>query len=494
MQKTKIIATIGPSSEKISTLKKMVLAGMDTVRLNISHRDHAYHSELIKNIRQVAETLKQPISIILDLQGPKIRTGIVTEEGIEIKKGDKVILIPENVNIPAKATHFYIPIQFPNLYKYIKNEQVVYVDDATVELKTIKVKRKAIECEVMNDGNIKSNKGLNFPGADIKCPALSTKDLNDLKFAIKNKVDFVALSYIKNEQDVFALRKHILKLSKQNGFKLTDFKKPAERGKWSGAHTRIIAKIERPQAVKNFDKILEASDAIMVARGDLGIEMPLEDLPFVQKEIIAKCLVVAKPVIVATQMLNSMITQPYPTRAEISDIANAIIDGTDAIMLSGETATGKYPVKTIRVMDKVAREAEQNKINEAEEKKQITNYSSTTRAIAKNCKSLAEESNAKAIICTTTSGFTARIIASLKPTQPVIALSPSDTIQRQLNLSWGVIPYYLKKVQSFDRFIIDLKKLIIKEKIAKPGEVIIICTGHPLGYLGQTNLIKVEIL
>ncbi len=494
MQKTKIIATIGPASEGVSVLKKMILAGMDVARLNMSHRDHAYHLNLLKNIREVSTSLNRPISIILDLQGPKIRTGQFAKEGIIVKKGNQVVLIPENLSIPAKTSHLYIPIQFPRLYKYTKSGQTIYIDDATIELKVIKVKRKAIECQVMNDGVIKSNKGLNLPGANIKCPALSAKDLADLEFGIKNKVDFIALSYVSNEQDVFKLRQHILKLEKKFGFKSVDFKKSAEPGKWPGIHTRIISKIEQSEAVKNFDKILEASDAIMIARGDLGIEIPLEDLPLIQKEIINKCLTVSKPVIVATQMLNSMIVKPYPTRAEVSDVANAILDGTDAIMLSGETANGKYPVKTIKIMDKIAHETEPAEINKIVEDRSAKKIFSTTRATARSCQALAEESNAQAIICTTTSGFTARIISSLKLKQKIIALSPSEITQRQLNLSWNIFPYLFKKMGSFDKFITDVKKLVIKEKIAQPGEIIIICASHPLGYQGQTNLIKIEIL
>jgi len=494
MQKTKIIATIGPASEKANTLKKMILAGMDVARLNMSHRDHAYHLVLLKNIREVATSLNRPVAIILDLQGPKIRTGQVAKEGIAVKKGDQVVLIPENSNVSAKASYLYIPIQFPRLYKYAKTGQTIYIDDAAIELKVVRVKRKTIECQVINDGVIKSKRGLNLPGANIKCPSLSAKDLADLEFGIKNKVDFVALSYVSNEQDVLKLRKYILKLEKKFGFKSVDFKKLVEPGKWSGVHTRIISKIERPDAVKNFDKILEASDAIMIARGDLGIEIPLEDLPLIQKGMINKCLRVSKPVIVATQMLNSMITKPYPTRAEVSDVANAILDGTDAIMLSGETASGKYPIKTIKVMDKIARETEPAEINKIIEDKSAKKILSTTRATARNCQKLAEESNAKVIICTTTSGFTARIISSLKPRQKIIALSPSEITQRQLNLSWNIFPYLFKKMGSFDKFITDVKQLVIKEKIAKAGETIIICSSHPLGYQGQTNLIKIEIL
>ena len=493
-QKTKIIATLGPSSDSLSTIKKMILAGMDVVRLNLSHNTYEYHEKLIENVRAAGKALDRPITIILDLQGPKLRVGEIVNQEISVKKNDEIVLVPESFRIPAKSAHLYIPVQFSQLYKYAGKKQTIYIDDASIKLEVETVKRKAIYCRVLNDGVIKSRKGLNLPGTDIKCPALSAKDLADVKFGIKNKVDFIALSYVKTGKDVLKLRQRISNLEKKFKFKTVNFKKLEEHGKWPGVHTRIIAKIEMPSAVKNFKEILDATDAVMIARGDLGIEIPLEDLPLIQKEMINKCLKVAKPVIVATQMLNSMITKPYPTRAEVSDVANAILDGADAVMLSGETATGKYPIKTVKIMDKIAHEVEPAKIDSAQKNGSLLKSSSITSAIAKNCRQLADQVNARAIVCTSTSGFTARFISSLKPSQPIVSLSPSDLTQRQLNLSWGVFPRLFNDRGSFDKFIVDLKKMIIKEKIAKAGEAIVICTGHPLGYLGQTNLIKVEIL
>lgn len=491
MQKTKIIATLGPASDNVGMIKEMLKAGMDAVRINLSHNTLKYHKKLIDNVRRSADQLKLPIPIILDLQGPKIRTGKISDEGIEVYAGEKIILIPEDSKVPIKTAYLYVPIQFADLYKYVKKGQTLFIDDASIEFKIISIKDRLIECRVENDGVIKSFKGINIPGAKIKCKLISEKDLVDLEFGIKNKVDYVAMSYVSSHKDIIDIKKEIAKLEK----KYQKNKVKVNYRSRTAAHTRtmLIAKIERPEAVENFDKILEVSDAVMIARGDLGMEMPLEKLPLTQKDIIKKCLKKFKPVIVATQMLNSMISSPYPSRAEVSDVANAILDGADAIMLSGETATGKYPLKSVKTMDKIAKEVEPAEIGLL--KYEINNARfSPTEAIAQTAKILAEENKAKLIVSTTHSGFTARTISSLKTRQTVVALTSSNTTKRQLNLSWNVLPYYFKKAESFDNFILDLKKLIIKEKIASPGDLIIVCTGHPLTYKGETNLIKIEKL
>jgi pyruvate kinase len=491
MQKTKIVATLGPSSDSVKIIKELLEAGMDAVRINLSHNTLEYHKKVINNVRKSADDLKLPIPVILDLQGPKIRIGKIPAEGIEVYKGEKLILIPENSKAPIKTGILYVPIQFANLYKYVKAGMNLLIDDAAIELKILNISGKLIECEVENDGLILSYKGINVPGAKIKTKTITEKDLSDLEFGIKNKVDYVALSYIGSPKDMVDLKNEIFKLEQK-------YNKNTIKANYRyncAAHTRTmaIAKIERPEAVKQFDKILEVSDAIMIARGDLGMEMPLEELPLIQKDIIKKCLKNFKPVIVATQMLNSMIANPYPTRAEVSDVANAILDGADAIMLSGETATGKYPLKSVKTMDKIAKEVEPAEIGILKYEINTARFS-PTEAIAQTAKILAEENNAKAIITTTHSGFTARTISSLKPKQVVVALTPSNTTKRQVNLSWGVVPFLFKKVEVFDKMILDLKKIIIKEKIARPGDLVIICTGHPMTYKGETNLIKIEKL
>lgn len=493
MQRTKIIATVGPASENITTLKKMMKAGMDVARLNLSHNKHEHHLKLINNIRKAAADLNRPVAIILDLQGPKMRTGEVHGGGLSVHRREEIILVGENQKIPVKTAHTFIPVQFADLYKYAKPKQIIYIDDAAIELRVKAVKNKTIICTVKNDGVIKSRKGINLPGVEINVPALSTKDKRDLEFGIKSGVDFVALSYVSNAKEILDLRKLIYKLETKYKKTEKDYDKATETGKWSKISTRIIAKIERPVAVKNFNEILIATDAVMVARGDLGLELPLEDLPLIQKNIIEKCLVAAKPVIVATQMLNSMIEKPYPTRAEVSDVANAIIDGTDAIMLSGESATGFYPVRAVKVMDKIAREVELAR-TEKLAKIDFTKKSSISKATAATAEQLAEKIGAKFIVCTTTSGYTARALSRHKPSIPVISLSPSDLTQKQLNLSWGVYPYHFKKMLSFDKCVKEISAFLKKEKIAKKGDRIVLALGHPLGYFGSTNLIKIEII
>ncbi len=491
MQRTKIIATIGPASGEIGVLKKMVNAGMDAARLNLSHNNYAYHQKVINNIRRVEAESKRPLPIILDLQGPKIRIGEIAGGRLEIKKGQNIILVPEKKKISFSSSTIYVPIQFTELYKHVKTGQTIYVDDAAIELKIIAARKKRIECRAENDGVIKSRKSLNVRGLKLKMPILSAKDLADLEFGVKNKVDFIALSYVGSKADLFKLRQAIGVLEKRFGYRSRDYQKPAEKGKWSKISTRIIAKIEKPHAIKNFNEILETADAVMVARGDLGLEIPIEDVPLIQKEIIAKCLTAAKPVIVATQMLNSMISQPNPTRAEVSDVANAVLDGADAIMLSGESAIGKYPVKSVRLMDKIARGVE---LTEVAKNQNDLIASTITAAVTSVCKELAEQINARAIICVTTSGYTARSVSRLKLKQPIIALTPEVLTRRQLNISWGVYPYILKPAHSFDALAKTAINFVKKEKIVKPGDKVIIVAGHPVGYLGQSNLIKVEII
>lgn len=494
MQRTKIISTIGPASESPSVLRKMMIAGMDIARLNMSHNTHSHHLKLINNIRNVAKSLNRPVAIIQDLQGPKIRTGVITAPGFSVKKGDTVVMVPENMSITVKASfpYIYVPTQFKDLYKYVKINQTIYIDDAMVELKVLGKKGKIVECRAQNDAIIKTHKGINIPGANIKTSAITDKDLIDLEFGIKNRVDFVALSFVSSEKEILDLRKKIEILQKNLKLNLVDYKKPSQAGKWSKITTKIISKIERPQAVKNFDKILEASDAIMIARGDLGLEVPLEDLPMIQKDIIEKCLQASKPVIVATQMLNSMIENPFPTRAEVSDVANAILDGADATMLSGETAAGAYPIRAIKIMDRIAKEVELSEVKKVNEDNIFSDY--TTTAMAANCKRLADKVGAKAIICTTTSGFAARSISRFKPRQPIIALTPSPLTEKQLNLSWGVFSYLFNEVKSFDKFMENMRKIVIKEKILKKGDKVVVMTSHPVGFFGPSNILKVDTI
>ncbi|MFA4871650.1 MAG: pyruvate kinase [Patescibacteria group bacterium] len=496
MKRTKIVATIGPSSEAKTTMEKMIKAGLNVARLNFSHGTYDHHLKLINNLRKVAARLKVKLAIMQDLQGPRIRIGQVAKDGLAVKRGEEVFLAPENYSAPSKATRLYVPIQYANLYKYVKKGDPILIDDATIELTATGVKNKAIKCQVKTGGIIKSHKGINFPKSVIKCAPITKKDLADIEFGIKNNLDFIALSFVEEAKDIINLRRKIFLLEKKyhQAEKKYNLKKPEAKGKISGVHTRIIAKIERPGAVKNFKKILEAADGIMIARGDLGIEVPFEDLPLIQKEIIDECRKAGKPVIVATQMLDSMIRNPLPTRAEVSDVANAILDGTDAIMLSGETATGKYPLKAVQVMNKIAREVEGREIIEQEAKEdEFKNQNSITQIISFMAQDLAEDvANAKLIVCATTSGFTARNICRFRPAVPIVAITPAVKTANQLGLSWGVESYIVPFAASFDRLLGKIKKLLLAHKILKKGDRVVVVAGHPFGYEGQANLIKVE--
>lgn len=344
MKLTKIVCTIGPASESKEILRKLMKAGMNVARLNFSHGTYANHAKLIRNIRSVAKELDQPIAILQDLQGPRIRIGEVADAGVQIKKGEEIILLPQ---AEYKAAHAptMLPNHYPPLSEEVKKGQHILIADGTMDLKVLKIKGKQIYCEVVVGGLVKSHKGINVPGATLSAPSMTKKDREDLAFGVSQHVDYVALSFVRTGKDIKTLRSLLTRLSREHVAAL---------------HIGIIPKIERWEAVKNFDEILKLSDGVMVARGDLGLEIPAEKVPIVQKELIKKCIDAHKPVIVATQMLESMTTNNRPTRAEVSDVANAIIDHTDAIMLSGESAAGKYPVQAVTMMARIAHETEKS--------------------------------------------------------------------------------------------------------------------------------------
>ena len=497
MKRTKIIATIGPASETKVMMIKMMKNGLNVARLNFSHGTYNHHAKLIRNLRASAKAAKTNLAILQDLQGPRIRIGEVGKNGIEIKSGQEVVLAPENIKIKTKAKITQIPIQYPQLYRDLKKGSQILIDDANIELKVKEIKDKLIKCEVITAGVIKTHKGMNFPGDLIRCPAVTKKDLADVEFGVKSGVDFIALSFVKDEKDIINLRKRVFALEKKyRRSQSADYDKPSEKGKLSGEHIRIIAKIERQEAVKNFTKILEVADGIMVARGDLGIEMPLEELPLLQKSMIEKCRHAGKPVIVATQMLESMIKNPIPTRAEVSDVANAVLDGTDAIMLSGESATGKYPLKAVQYMTKIAKNMEQEEIVEQEAREGLfKNKSSISQIISFIAQDLAEDTSySKLVVCASTSGFTARNISRFRPSIPIVTVTPSELTKNQLALSWGVEPYIIKFTDSFDSLLKNIKKMLLAKRMVKKGDNVVVVAGHPFGYKGQSNLIKVEII
>ncbi|MFA6322824.1 MAG: pyruvate kinase, partial [Candidatus Buchananbacteria bacterium] len=396
MKHTKIVCTIGPASESKEMIEKMIRAGLNVARLNFSHGSYKHHAMLIRNIREVSARLNQPVAIMQDLQGPRIRTGDVGAEGIKLAAGQEIVLVPENYKVTLKEVSTFIPIQYAELYRDLSKGDKILIDDGKIQLEVMSIKNKAIICKVKVGDVVTSHRGMNFPGVSINAPAVSGKDIEDLRFGLKEKVDFVALSFVKEAEDIINLRKTIHQVESRLGRKIKDYKKPVRDGKWPKTLTKIIAKIERPEAVSHFEEILKAVDGVMVARGDLGLEVPLEDLPMIQKKIIRRCVQNAKPVIVATQMLDSMIKYPMPTRAEVSDVANAILDGTDAIMLSGETATGKYPLKAVQVMSRIAQGAEKMEITEHEEMAEgLKKNGGITETVSFAVKTIADDVNAK---------------------------------------------------------------------------------------------------
>ena len=495
MKRTKIVGTIGPASESRVMIEKMIRAGLNVARLNFSHGSYEHHAMLINNLRTVAKKLGEPLALLQDLQGPRIRTGNISKEGIRVEKGQKIYLVQENYRVTLKEVSTFIPIQYPDLYRDLKKGARILIDDGKIELEVLGIKSKAIACKVKIGDVITAHRGMNFPGSEIKAPALTAKDLKDLDFGIKQNVDFIALSFVAGEKDIIQLRQVIARLEAKRRKKTKDYKKPKRQtiGPWT--RTKIIAKIERPIAVKNFEKILKVADGIMVARGDLGLEMPLEDLPLIQKKIVRRCVQEAKAVIVATQMLDSMIRFPLPTRAEVSDVANAILDGTDAIMLSGETATGKYPLKAVQVMTKIAREMEGMEMKEHERiEADLKIKDGETETVSYIAQDLAEEVRAKFIVCATTKGYTAQSIAKYRSVVPIVALTPSETAKNQLALTWGVRPFHFPFNKTFVELLDKVKKLLLKNKLVKKGDKIVVAAAFPFGYVGQTNLVKVETI
>lgn len=482
MKRTKIICTIGPASEKKTVLRKMILAGMDCSRLNFSHGTYGHHKMLISNIRKVAKELDHPVAILADLQGPRIRVGVLPEEGIDLKQGEEIMLFPEKIFnskflISKQIPNPKIPITYPNLYKEIKPNDKILLDEGLIQLKVLKVKGKEIYCKVIIGGKLISHKSINIPKSGLKISAITKKDKKDLEFAIKNNVDWVAMSFVKNEKDVLQLKRLIKKLERKYKIKQS---------------TLVISKIEKKEAVDNFDKILRVVDGIMVARGDLGIEMPIEEVPVIQKMIIEKCLKVAKPVITATQMLLSMVEKPKPTRAEVSDVANAVIDHTDAVMLSQESAIGKYPVETVKIMSQIISGTEKSSFDDLKIDNLLKKGLSVDEATASSTARLACEVEAKAVLVATISGDTARIVSRFRPELFIIATASSEKVRRQLALSWGIIPYILPKCKSVDELISRAVAKAKNKKIIKSGDKIIILGGHPVGKSGAVNLVKIH--
>jgi len=444
VQNTKFVCTLGPATESPVMLEKMIKAGMDCARLNFSHGSYVNHAKLIKEVRKAAKKIGVPLAIMQDLQGPKIRMGNLPDEGIKIKKDETIILTC------GKANSKKIPVQYKDLYKEVKKNHLLLVDDGLIELRALKISGKDIYCKVLNSGVIMKNKGINVPDAAIKINPITAKDKKDLMFGLKHDIDYVALSFVRDAKNIEDLRKIIKK---------------------SGKNVKIIAKIERKEAVLNLEKIIEAADGMMVARGDLAMEVGAEKVPIIQKKMIKLCNLAGKPVITATQMLQSMVDNPQPTRAEVSDTANAIFDHTDAVMLSNESATGKYPVRAVQVFAKVAEvvERELKKNKELLPNRILANRVNIYDALGFDACQLAESINADKLIIVTGSGLSAIYAAKHRPYTPTIVITNSEKTRNQLALIWGLNHIDIGNIYG-KNYIDQIKKLLLKHKCVKKGE------------------------
>jgi len=471
MRRTKIVCTIGPASRSSELIEQLTKEGMDVARLNFSHGSYEEHSLAIRYVREASLELRKPVAILQDLGGPKIRTGLVQKEPVLLKEGTTFTLTTRH--IPGDERE--VSITYPLLAQKVKKGQTILLADGSLELKVEDVTSTDIKCRVIKGGELTSHKGINLPDKSFEISPLSDKDRKDLLFGIKHKLDFIGISFVREAEDILRVRK-ILKEKKAQEISL-------------------IAKIEKQEALSNIEEIIEAADGIMIARGDLGLEIPLQKVPFAQKEIIKKCNVMGKPVITATQMLESMIDNPRPTRAEVTDIANAIFDGTDAIMLSEETAIGKYPLQSVIIMDKIAVETEKALDYEKILEERSRSVKPTTPdAIGHATCEIAQDLKAAAIVTFTFSGSTARMVARYRPRVPIIARSPKKNTVQKLTLSWGVYPLKSLEIKDTDDMIQKAKKTALKTGLVHRGEKIVIIAGIPFGIPGTTNLVKVEVI
>lgn len=469
MKKTKIVCTIGPSSDSYEVLKALVDEGMNVARLNFSHGTHPEHKKRIDTIKKLRDDIDEPIGIMLDTKGPEIRIKTFKEGMIRIEQGQDFTLTSEDI----EGDETKVSVTYKDIAKDLKADDRVLIDDGLVEFTVISVDENNVYMKAVNSGELSDRKGVNLPSVKVNLPTLTEKDIEDLIFGIENDVDFIAASFIRSAKDVLEIRK----ILESNG----------------GDDIKIISKIENLEGVQNIDEIIDASDGIMVARGDMGVELDEEDIPLVQKDIIRKCNLKGKFVITATQMLDSMIRNPRPTRAEVTDVANAILDGSSAIMLSGETAAGNYPVKACEMMRKIA-----VKIEDSLDYKIIVDSTNDeheiniTNSIAKATREAALDLDAKVIIAATTSGLTARNISKFKPKSLIIAATTDEKVRRQLAIEWGVFPIRATLASSIDDLFYESINILKNIKFVKEGELVILTAGMPLGKAGSTNIMMVK--
>ena len=460
-KRTKIVCTLGPASEKEEVLRELIKSGLNVCRMNFSHGSHEEHKGRMDLVKKIREELGQPTAILLDTKGPEIRTGQFDMPEVLLEEGQQFTITMKDV----MGNKEMCTVSYKGLANDVKAGDTILIDDGLVGLTVKEVNGDDIVCEVQNSGIVKNHKGVNVPGVKVNLPAITEKDRSDIEFGIEQGIDFIAASFVRKVSDVLAIRE----ILEEN----------------NAEHIKIISKIENQEGVDNLDEIIEVSDGIMVARGDLGVEIPTEEIPVVQKLMIKKCNEAGKPVITATQMLDSMMRNPRPTRAEVTDVANAIYDGTDAIMLSGETAAGKYPVEAVKTMATIAKRAEETMRNRRDK---INNSKNVTDAISYATCTTAMDLDARAILSSTSSGHTARMVSKFRPDCPIIATTTTEGVRRQLSLTWGVLPVMRENSTNTDQVITNSIEAAKSAKYVNENDVVVITAGA-----GEaTNLIKVE--
>ena len=471
-RRTKIICTLGPATDDPTVLSELMLSGMNAARLNFSHGRYDEHLKRINMVKKLRDEMGLPIALLLDTKGPEIRTGCFKDGKITLKRGQKFTLTPKE----TEGTEDRVSISYGDLYRDIEKGMRILIDDGLIEMLVSEINGEDIICEVLNDGVVSDHKSINVPDANLTMDYMSPKDIADIEFGIQQGVDFIAASFVRSAFDVLEIKRIL------EQHKATDI--------------QVIAKIENRQGVEDIDNILRASDGIMVARGDMGVEIPFEELPSIQKELIEKCYISGKRVITATQMLESMTHNPRPTRAETSDVANAVYDGTSAVMLSGETAVGSYPVRALKTMAQICTKAEDD-INYIKrfEARHFDTVIGVPNAISHSACTTAHDLGAAAIITVSKSGFTARVISGFRPNCPIIAGCMNDKVFRQLALSWGVTPIHTKMKKTTDAlFDHVVEEALAQTNLITKGDIAVITGGAPLGISGTTNILKVQLV
>jgi len=473
--RTKIVATMGPASSPKETLLSMIKAGVNVCRLNFSHGKPEDHKKVIDTIREINEQYKTNIGILADLQGPKIRIGLVKDGGIHLINGTRITMTTHE----CIGDDNQIYITYPSFPQDVQANEIILLDDGKIQMRVIETNRvDSVVCEIVHGGILTSRKGVNLPNTKVSIPSLTEEDLENLKFVLQFDVEWIGLSFVRNAQDIIELKNIISQ---------------------SGSSARVIAKIEKPEAIENIDAIIAATDGVMVARGDLGVEMPMEEVPLLQKMIARKCRAASKPVIVATQMLESMITTPRPTRAEVNDVANSVLDGADAVMLSGETSVGEFPVIVIETMAKIVRNVEElgypyNSNKEEAQPNDTLNANHLSDAVCGSAVYLAEHTNAVGIVSMTISGYTAFEISSYRPKASTYIFTSNRQLLNALSLVWGVRAFYYDKLDSTDQTISDVNNTLKASNLVQAGDIVINTAAVPIVKQGKTNMLKVSVI